>query len=88
MIPSHGADSTRHVGKTPGGVSDTSTLRSETARGPRVLSPVQAAEDGGHAHDHVGHRQGVGGIFPCKLFDLLSGGVISQEQLVGALEES
>lgn len=63
-------------------------LRSESAGCPRVPSPVQAAEDGGHAHDHVGHRQGVGGIFPSKLFDLLPGGLISQEQLVGALEES
>lgn len=51
-------------------------------------SPIQAAEDGGHAHHHVGNRQSVGCIFACKLLDLQSCGPIAQKQLVGALEET
>lgn len=51
-------------------------------------SPVQTAEDGGHAHHHVGDRQSVGCVLPSKLLELLSGRLISQEQLVGALEET
>lgn len=60
----------------------------EPGAGPWALSPAQAAEDGGHAHHHVGHREGVGGVPPSKLPELLSGRLVGQEQLVGALEET
>lgn len=55
---------------------------------PLTHSPAQAAEDGGHAHHHVGHRQSVGCVFAGKLLELLPGSLISQEQPVGALEET
>lgn len=56
--------------------------------GCRRRPPVQTAEDGGHAHHHVGDRQRVGCVFARKLLELLSGSPISQEQPAGALEET
>lgn len=61
---------------------------SETGGHPWAHSPVQTAEDGGHAHHHVGHGQSVGCVLPCKLLELLPGSLIGQQQLVGALEET
>lgn len=43
-------------------------------------SPIQAAEDGGHAHHHVSHRQRVSRILARKLLQLLLGGLISLEE--------
>lgn len=53
-----------------------------------VCSPLQAAQDGRHAHHHVGYRQSVRCIFTSEFLDLLSCRFVRQEDLVCALKET
>lgn len=51
-------------------------------------SPIKAAENRGHAHDHVGNWQCISCIFTRKLLDLKFCGPIAQKEFFGALKET
>lgn len=64
------------------------TLQSAPSNNDLFYSPIKAAENGGHAHHHIGNWESIGCIFASKLLDLQSCDLIPQKQFVGAVEET
>lgn len=55
---------------------------------PSAHSPIQTTQDGGHAHEHVGHGQHVGSVLAGKLLELEAAAALGQEQLLCGWEKT